>query len=127
MSLVDNQEQFADEALKAHNSYREKHGAEPLVLNNDLNSIAQAHACQLAMSGLLNHSTNVYNGQRLGENLAYSYDSRPRYYSGNEPTNAWYSEVNSHDFNEDWQSSSGHFTQVCERLNQTFFSTEISI
>jgi uncharacterized protein YkwD len=112
MSLNDSQEKFANEALTAHNSYRKMHGADPLTLNPDLNLLAQSHAIQLAKAGSLIHSSNSYRALKLGENLAYMYDSRPRYYSGAEPSMNWYNEVKEHDYDGDFQRKSGHFTQV---------------
>jgi len=60
----------------------------------------------------MEHSKNKYKGESLGENLAYSYDSRLDYYAGEKATMQWYDEIHDHNFNLDHQRGTGHFTQV---------------
>lgn len=76
------QNKFIEEAMATHNSCRARHGVPKLVHNPELSKIAQEYAEHLAKRRTLTHSTNKYNGERLGENLAYSYDSRLDFYSG---------------------------------------------
>ena len=75
-------EKFIQEALTAHNRYRERHGCPPLVLSKELSNLAQRYANYLASTGTLVHSGLKYRGDQLGENLAFSYDSRLDSYSG---------------------------------------------
>lgn len=75
-------DRFIQEALNAHNTYRKKHNVEPLVHNPELSTIAQNYAQYIANLGSLKHSTNTYNGQKLGENLAFMFDSRLDHYPG---------------------------------------------
>lgn len=96
--------------LKEHNTYRKKHGAPDLTWDKDIESIAQSWADKLAKQGSISHSTNTYQGSKLGENCFScggnncldSYD----------PVDDWYSEVSSHNFNSPENSAAGHFTQV---------------
>lgn len=106
------QKRFIAEALEAHNTYRRKHGCEPLVLNPELNQIALSYSKYLAGVMKLIHSKNTYRGQKLGENLAYSYDSTLNHYPGAKATQQWYDEIKMHDFHKDYQKGTGHFTQV---------------
>ena len=85
MSFGPVQSRFINEALNAHNECRAKHGVPPLQHCNDLSVIAQNYAQKLAQWRQLKHSPNdsrVYNNQKLGENLAFAYDSRLNFYSG---------------------------------------------
>lgn len=80
------QAKFIQEALKAHNDCRGRHGCPPLVHNKEISKIAQAYAERLAKLKTLKHSnkeSRVYRNETLGENLSYSYDSELDYYSGN--------------------------------------------
>ena len=52
-------------ALKAHNDYRLRHGAQPLALDSELTRVAQAYADKLAAENAFKHSGCPY-----GENLA---------------------------------------------------------
>jgi len=61
----DNEEKFQDEALKAHNDYRAKHGVELLKLDKKLCSYAKDWAAKLAKTDSFEHRQN----QELGENL----------------------------------------------------------
>ena len=76
------QSKFIEEAMATHNSCRARHGVPDLVHNPELSKIAQSYAEYLANRRTLIHSTNTYNGQRLGENLAFAFDSRLDFYSG---------------------------------------------
>jgi uncharacterized protein YkwD len=114
------QNAFINEALHIHNACRQKHGSEPLTLNAELCRIAQSHALYLARTKSLMHSTNTYRAQKLGENLAYSYDSRLSYYPGETATMQWYNEIKDYNFDGDYQKGTGHFTQV-SRLVFFFF------
>lgn len=109
------QAKFIQEALKAHNDCRGRHGCPPLVHNKEISKIAQAYAERLAKLKTLKHSnkeSRVYRNETLGENLSYSYDSELDYYSGVKATMQWYDEIKDHSFELDYQPGTGHFTQV---------------
>ncbi len=76
------QSKFINEALEQHNDCRRRHAVEPLVHNPELSKIAQKYANYLAKIEQLKHSSNKYADQKLGENLAFSYDSTLDFYSG---------------------------------------------
>lgn len=104
-------DKFISEALHAHNICRKKHASEPLVHNPELSAIAQNYANHLAKIQSLIHSKNTYQGQKLGENLYFSYDSTSSVISGEKPTIEWYNEIKDYKYN-DYQPGTGHFTQV---------------
>lgn len=124
------QAKFIQEALKAHNDCRGRHGCPPLVHNKEISKIAQAYAERLAKLKTLKHSnkeSRVYRNETLGENLSYSYDSELDYYSGNclenkrinflndlnffcsgvKATMQWYDEIKDHSFELDYQPGTG--------------------
>ncbi|KAI6219592.1 Ubiquitin carboxyl-terminal hydrolase [Aphelenchoides fujianensis] len=70
--------------LKIHNDLRAKHGAAPLVLDEELNALAMDWAKKLAKTGEMVHRPNNW----AGENLYWSTGSP------NEATQMWYDEIN---------------------------------
>ena len=101
--------QFDIEALEAHNRYRRKHHVPPLALNKDLCKIAQSYAQRLSATNSFEHSKNKYKGNELGENL---YMCSGKVATGEMATTDWYNEIKMHNFRKDFQSGTGHFTQV---------------
>ena len=101
--------QFDKEALEWHNIYRKKHHAPPLTLNKDLSKIAQSYAEKLCATRSFNHSSNKYKGNELGENL---YMCSGKVATGEEATTEWYNEIKQHNFKKEFQSGTGHFTQL---------------
>ena len=101
---------FINDALKKHNELRAQHNAEPLIISEDLNKIAQKYAEHLAKIKKMEHSNTTYKGEDLGENLFCC--------SGNEiqgetMTISWYDVIEKYNFNEPgFVSGTGHFTQV---------------
>jgi hypothetical protein len=84
-AVVQDNNEFVREALQVHNELRQKHGVEPLRLNNDLSKLAQQWgkyiystkalimsliiANHLASTGGLAHSKTKYRNASVGENL----------------------------------------------------------
>ncbi|XP_075041580.1 uncharacterized protein LOC142101202 isoform X2 [Mixophyes fleayi] len=100
--------QFEKEFVCAHNTYRKKHGAPPLQLNQDLCRSAQEWANHLLSIRTLKHS-----GTDHGENLYYKYSSSTLELPGQEPVDSWYDEIKNYDFGRPgFRSNTGHFTQV---------------
>ena len=60
---------YRQQALDTHNSFRSAHGAPNLVLDSDLNDIAQKYAEKLAQTKVFEHSGNTLNGNAIGENI----------------------------------------------------------
>ncbi|XP_059149268.1 uncharacterized protein LOC131936348 [Physella acuta] len=107
-------EQFRQDALRAHNVRRARHGVPPLVLKPDLNDYAQNYASQMARTNSFQHSDCRLGGARIGENIAYKYSSAGLDYTGEEVTEGWYSEVKDHSYMSEGSTyqRTGHFTQV---------------
>lgn len=106
------QTRFINEALIKHNRLRRIHGVQELVHNPELSFIAQGYADRLARMNQMVHSKNKYKDEKIGENLAYKYDSRVDFYSGEDATMQWYDEIYDHNFDLDHQKGTGHFTQL---------------
>ncbi len=100
---------FEMEALNQHNYYRKKHHVGPLTINKDLSKIAQAYANKLCATNTFCHSSNKYKGNNIGENL---YTCRNKRATGATATDSWYNEIKDHNFRKDFQSATGHFTQL---------------
>ena len=101
---------FIESALKKHNEYRALHKAEPLIISEDLNKIAQKYAEHIASINTMVHSKNKYNGDSLGENI---YWCSGMLINGADMTTSWYDEISDYRFNNPgFQSGTGHFTQV---------------
>ncbi|GAA42437.2 Golgi-associated plant pathoproteinsis- protein 1 [Clonorchis sinensis] len=100
--------QLNDEAIAAHNQLRAAHGCPKLTLDPELARGAQKWAEELAKTKRLQHS----NDKRFGENLAYQQSSVKAALSGQQATQMWYDEIHVHQYVEQFQPQSGHFTQV---------------
>jgi uncharacterized protein YkwD len=100
---------FRAAALKQHNVYRAKHGVPPLVLNAQLNDVAQRYAQQLARTNQLVHSDNA----RFGENL-YAFGASSQVLPRPETVvDRWYSEIQHYNFDKPgFHTETGHFTQL---------------
>ena len=105
--------------LYEHNYLRNLHGASPLVLNEELNEIAQNYANKLAKEKKFNHSNKKdrelkdKKGQWVGENLYGMISSSNLDYVCGDMTRAWYDEIKNYNF-KTGQSTEviSHFTQV---------------
>lgn len=101
---------FEQQALKAHNDYRRKHGVPLLELNKKLSKYAEEWAKELVKKGKMEHrDQNDY-----GENIFYAWSSDPNFVvSGKDPVDKWYAEIKDHKFGKEPTSlGTGHFTQV---------------
>ena len=118
----DNLFSYALSAIKRHNVLRACHNAQPLMFNCEIMEIAQKYSEYLAKEvGTLVHSNTRFHDKWMGENLAYvggSYNINP---SGEYPTNMWYNEIKSYDFNHPgFNMNTGHFTQVVWKDSKEF-------
>ena len=86
--------EFTNESLKKHNEYREKHNAEPLKLNNELQKYAQNHAEYMASNNIETHSSCRLNNKIIGESLY----SNEKYFTGEEFTNNLYKDIKYYNF-----------------------------
>lgn len=73
---------FIDEIVKSHNEYRKRHQADSLSHSRELSAQAQKWADHLAATGTFQHSNVSIKGEKLGENIAMKWSSRPEAYSG---------------------------------------------
>ncbi|XP_017075268.2 LOW QUALITY PROTEIN: Golgi-associated plant pathogenesis-related protein 1 [Drosophila eugracilis] len=99
-------QQFEQEVLQAHNSYRAKHGVPALTLSPKLNQLATDWAKHLLSINRLEHRQNSGYGENLymasGGNL-----------EGKDAVRSWYEEIKHYNWNNpSFQPSTGHFTQV---------------
>ncbi|CAG2113938.1 unnamed protein product [Medioppia subpectinata] len=107
---TDDDKEFAEECLKWHNYYREKHGVKPLKLSHKLCEYAEEWAKEIAKKDSLEHRPhNTY-----GENIFMKWSSNPHFkIAGRDPVDNWYAEIKDHTFGREPTSlASGHFTQV---------------
>lgn len=104
--------------LMEHNYLRSLHGAEPLVLNEELNEMAQNYAKKLAKQRNMQHSKERNlkgkEGEWVGENLYCSNSSKAAEYVCGSMSKSWYSEIKDYDFKTGKSKGgvTGHFTQV---------------
>lgn len=98
---------FNDECVAVHNQYRAKHGADNLVVDEDLAELAYDHAKYLAKSGTLEHSDLPH-----GESLYWT--SKPDEESCEVVVKEWYRESRNYFYSRGSAPSkiTGHFTQI---------------
>lgn len=105
---------ISQDMLTAHNKYRARHGASPLMLDATVSAWAQEWANTIATSKNFAHRPN----NKYGENLHMSWSSDPSRQLGGAPVvKSWYDEIKDYDFdNPDANMANfsrfGHFTQV---------------
>lgn len=97
---------FEKEVLDAHNSYRARHNAPPLQLNDKLSNLATDWAKYLLANNRMEHRKNSGYGENIymasGGNLA-----------GTDAVRSWYNEIKYYNWNHpSFQMNTGHFTQV---------------
>lgn len=71
-SQSSSQDDFIYKALLAHNKFRKMHSAPMLKHNPDLSKLARKWAETLASDMEMRRSEATYNGEPLGENIAFS-------------------------------------------------------
>ncbi|KAH9495545.1 Golgi-associated plant pathoproteinsis- protein 1 [Bulinus truncatus] len=100
-------DRIRQEALVAHNKYREMHGSPPIQLNTELNKMAEKWAEHLAVTTSFEHSPKDKR-EGTGENLAAHTEIIRQ-----EITDMWYNEIEDYDFSQPgFKPGTGHFTQV---------------
>lgn len=107
---------FESVYLAKHNYYRNLHQDTPsLTWSDGVAAVAQSYADQYSCDGQLVHSGNSYNGNSLGENLAYGYD-----FESAAAVDAWYNEIKDYNFDDpSYSESTGHFTQLVWKSSTT--------
>lgn len=66
----DTESSFIDDAVKAHNEFRDMHGSPHITHAQDLTDYSQKWAEHLANTGKFDHSKCDLKGESIGENLA---------------------------------------------------------
>ena len=94
------QKKFIAEAMDAHNEFRRKHDVPPVEHNPDLSKIAETWAINIASRNVLEHSKSLYNGEKLGENVAMMSRTGASHYDGYEATKEWYNEIEKYKFDK---------------------------
>ncbi len=114
-----NLERMRELELEEHNRLRRLHGAPPLILNDDLNEMAQKYAQVIAQKNELSHSKNRNlkgkEGEWVGENLYYFYASPVCEYKCGNMSKSWYDEIKDYNFDTGKSKNGGvvgHFTQL---------------
>ena len=105
--------------LIEHNNLRSLHGTPPLILNEELNQIAQKYAEKIVKGNSLTHSKEKdrylkgKEGQWVGENL-YGYSSSDEViYTIGDMSKSWYDEIKDYNFDTGKSTGvTGHFTQL---------------
>ena len=104
---------FAKQALEAHNRARAQHNVPPLDWSKELELECLKWAKKIAEQTGLHHAANL-NG--IGENIYMT--SKGIGNIAAEATKNWYSEIEKYDFNLGrYQRGTGHFTQVVWKSN----------
>lgn len=103
---------YIEEALKAHNELRAKHGAPPLTHAQDLTDYSQAWADKIAAKGQMEHSNCKHTTGPVGENIAWSSADGPMA-SAQGSVQMWYDEIKDYNYDKPgFAMGTGHFTQV---------------
>ena len=103
-------EKVREDILARHNYLRAQHQVGKLTRLSDLESLAQTWAEKVAADKKLDHSSDKYNGNHIGQNL---FSGPLNSTLGTYLVDYWYSEYPKYDFNNpDWTPEAGHFTQI---------------
>ena len=105
---------FLDTMLKAVNSYRARHGADPLMLDDTLVSYAKSRAALMSTEEALDHG-HAGLDPRYGENLAWAAGSKEAPSGAPSSADEWYSEIKDYNFENPDASgpgATGHFTAM---------------
>jgi len=99
---------FKKETFNAHNNYRTMHGCPPLLMCEELSSIAQGWAEKLSEKGFLQYSENP----GLGENISLVDLEQPTR-KGEQIVKEWYKEINNYNYNKPgWKRGAYRFSQL---------------
>jgi len=111
-SSSSDEEDFAEQCLKAHNEYRKKHGVSQLKLNKKLCKYSQEWAETIAKKDMMEHRSD----KKYGENIFCVWSDDPKFrVKGKEAVESWYNEIKDHKFGCEPDAGvikSGHFSQV---------------
>lgn len=104
---------FIEDTLYHHNYYRSNHKSEPLVVNSELNELAQNWANEISKDNHFDHSKRIWKGKKIGENIAMCFGEK---ITGKFISDLWYNEIRNYDFNRgNLSSETNNFTQLIWR------------
>lgn len=108
---IDQYNTYRRECLVHHNRIREKHGVPALRESDSLSQFAQTWANYISETDCLTHSSMIWDGKMVGENIAKAGAII------NDPSelivNKWYEEKDNFDFsNKSSQNNTKNFTQM---------------
>ena len=95
---------FRDKILDLHNELRKQHNSPKLILNNNINELAEEYAKELILGKMENFDKRI----EYGENILFYNELNTK-----EIFKIWKAEENNYDFKENkFSKKSGHFTQI---------------
>ena len=94
--------------LKIHNTYRKKHKSPELILNDELNKIADKYAKDLCETNNEIFLHKTFNSEAIGENIYFSENN----INGEKIIEEWYEESQGYDYKKDFQKDKIHFSQL---------------
>ena len=101
---------YKNEALNLHNNYRKKHKSEQLVLNDELNNMAQKYAEKCAETNTIDFCSDLFNDNIIGQNIAVINEDL---LDVSKICNSWYEEKKNYDYkSKRCKKNTGHFTQL---------------
>ena len=103
-------EDYKYKALNIHNQLREKHQSNELILNDELNKMAQKYADNCDETNSARLCPDLYDNNIIGQNIAVI---KENLFDVSKICKSWYEEKNNYDFNLNrHQKNTGHFTQL---------------
>ncbi|KAL3310735.1 hypothetical protein Ciccas_010696 [Cichlidogyrus casuarinus] len=105
---------YMRQIVHQHNVYRLKHGAPKLKHSRRLSALAQEWADKLLDATYLSNSGFIYNGKRMGENIASRWSNNIAEYPAAEIIEGWYGENAKFEYGTEPNSIQGigNFTQM---------------
>ncbi len=78
--------EYKNEILSLINKYRKEHNSHPLRENPEISKIEQIHSENISNKGKIYLSNNIYNGEKLGDNIFGS----SKLYKSKDLVKKWY-------------------------------------
>jgi uncharacterized protein YkwD len=97
--------------LEKHNTYRAKHQVSPLVWSNEVSQGAYIWAAGCKWG----HDPNCNQGENIYGSGYFTPAAAPL----SNAVDMWYNEINNYDYTKDYQSGTGHATQVLWKSSTT--------
>jgi uncharacterized protein YkwD len=112
-----NIDNYIHKALDVHNKFRALHKVPLLQHDPELSKRAQRYADQLLRErSEVKHSDCMWDGKRVGENLAWISGGK---LDAKDAVELWYNEIKDYNFDKgEFSMSTGHFTQVVWKGSQ---------